>query len=167
MSGLTKIALDRTYALNFPTLQQAGKIGGLTVVAGDRGCMSAANPFHIYFLIIIYSRLSLRMRMPENGKGSKKIQSLSLWPRRWYAKCTLFLKRVSTTPENLICLCSGSSGENTNLNVPALPDVMTRCGAKGQNIIYRKNWLTSALTMGRAHANTFIPLRTSSKRCAK
>jgi len=26
MSGLTKIALDRTYALNFPTLQQAGEI---------------------------------------------------------------------------------------------------------------------------------------------
>ena len=50
MSGLTKIALDRTYALNFPTLQQAGKIGGLVVVAGGRGCMSAANPFHMYFI---------------------------------------------------------------------------------------------------------------------
>jgi len=50
MSGLTKIALDRTYALNFPTLQQAGKIGGLIVVAGGRGCMSAANPFHMYFI---------------------------------------------------------------------------------------------------------------------
>jgi len=49
MSGLTKIALDRTYALNFPTLQQAGKIGGLIVVAGGRGCMSAANPFLMYF----------------------------------------------------------------------------------------------------------------------
>lgn len=50
MSGLTKIALDRTYALNFPTLQQAGKIGGLIVVAGGRGCMSAANPFQMYFI---------------------------------------------------------------------------------------------------------------------
>jgi multimeric flavodoxin WrbA len=50
MSGLTKIALDRTYALNFPTLQQAGKIGGLVVVAGGRGCMSAANPFLMYFI---------------------------------------------------------------------------------------------------------------------
>ncbi|MGD0237253.1 MAG: flavodoxin family protein [Syntrophorhabdales bacterium] len=50
MSGLTKIALDRTYALNFPTLQQAGKIGGLIVVAGGRGCMSAANPFLMYFI---------------------------------------------------------------------------------------------------------------------
>ena len=29
MSGLTKMAMDRTYALNFPQLQQAGKIGGL------------------------------------------------------------------------------------------------------------------------------------------
>jgi multimeric flavodoxin WrbA len=49
MSGLTKIALDRTFALNFPELQQAGKIGGLILVAGIRGCMSAANPFHMYF----------------------------------------------------------------------------------------------------------------------
>jgi multimeric flavodoxin WrbA len=49
MSGLTKMAMDRTYALNFPTLQQAGKIGGLIFVAGIRGCLSAANPFHMYF----------------------------------------------------------------------------------------------------------------------
>jgi multimeric flavodoxin WrbA len=49
MSGLTKMALDRTYALNFPTLQQAGKIGGLILVAGIRGCINAANPFHMYF----------------------------------------------------------------------------------------------------------------------
>jgi multimeric flavodoxin WrbA len=50
MSGLTKIALDRTYALNFPKLQQAGKIAGLILVAGIRGCVSAANPFHMYFI---------------------------------------------------------------------------------------------------------------------
>jgi multimeric flavodoxin WrbA len=49
MSGLTKIALDRTFALNFPKLQQAGKIGGLIMVAGIRGCVNAANPFQIYF----------------------------------------------------------------------------------------------------------------------
>jgi multimeric flavodoxin WrbA len=49
MSGLTKIALDRTFALNFPKLQQAGKIGGLILVAGIRGSVSAANPFHMYF----------------------------------------------------------------------------------------------------------------------
>lgn len=49
MSGLTKIALDRTFALNYPELQQAGKIGGLILVAGIRGCMSAAGPFHMYF----------------------------------------------------------------------------------------------------------------------
>jgi multimeric flavodoxin WrbA len=49
MSGLTKMAMDRTYALNFPALQQAGKIGGLILVAGIRGCLSAANPFHMYF----------------------------------------------------------------------------------------------------------------------
>jgi multimeric flavodoxin WrbA len=49
MSGLTKMAMDRTYALNFPELQQAGKIGGLILVAGIRGCLSAASPFHMYF----------------------------------------------------------------------------------------------------------------------
>lgn len=49
MSGLTKMALDRTYALNFPELQQAGKIGGLILVAGIRGTLSAAAPFHMYF----------------------------------------------------------------------------------------------------------------------
>ena len=49
MSGLTKNGLDRTYALLFPKLQQAGKIGGLILVAGGRGCVSASNPFHMYF----------------------------------------------------------------------------------------------------------------------
>jgi len=49
MSGLTKNALDRTYALLFPKLQQAGKIGGLILVAASRGCVSASNPFHMYF----------------------------------------------------------------------------------------------------------------------
>jgi multimeric flavodoxin WrbA len=50
MSGLTKMALDRTFALNFPTLQQAGKIGGAIFVAGIRGCVSAASPFNMYFI---------------------------------------------------------------------------------------------------------------------
>jgi multimeric flavodoxin WrbA len=50
MSGLTKMALDRTFALNFPTLQQAGKIGGAIFVAGSRGCVSAASPFNMYFI---------------------------------------------------------------------------------------------------------------------
>ena len=49
MSGLTKNALDRTYALLFPKLRQAGKIAGLILVAGGRGCVSASNPFHMYF----------------------------------------------------------------------------------------------------------------------
>ena len=50
MTGLAKTALDRTFALNFPKLQQAGKIAGLILVAGIRGCVSAANPFHMYFI---------------------------------------------------------------------------------------------------------------------
>ena len=49
MSGLTKNALDRTYALTFPKLQQAGKLAGLILVAASRGCVSASNPFHMYF----------------------------------------------------------------------------------------------------------------------
>ena len=50
MSGLTKTALDRTFALNFPTLQQAGKIGSVIFTAGIRGCVSAAAPFNMYFI---------------------------------------------------------------------------------------------------------------------
>jgi multimeric flavodoxin WrbA len=50
MSGLTKVALDRTFALNFPTLQQAGKIGGVILAAGIRGSVSAAAPFNMYFI---------------------------------------------------------------------------------------------------------------------
>ncbi len=50
MSGPTKTALDRTFALDFPKLQQAGKIGGLIIVATSRGSVSAANPFNMYFI---------------------------------------------------------------------------------------------------------------------
>jgi multimeric flavodoxin WrbA len=50
MSGLTKNALDRTFALNFPTLQQSGKIGAAIFTAGIRGCVSAAAPFNMYFI---------------------------------------------------------------------------------------------------------------------
>jgi multimeric flavodoxin WrbA len=41
--------MDRTYALTFPTLQLANKVGGLILVAGSRGCMNTANIFHQYF----------------------------------------------------------------------------------------------------------------------
>jgi multimeric flavodoxin WrbA len=49
MTGLTKTVMDRTYALGFPTLQLSGKVGGLIVTAGSRGCMNTANVFHMYF----------------------------------------------------------------------------------------------------------------------
>jgi multimeric flavodoxin WrbA len=49
MSGQTKTLMDRTYALLFPKLQLAGKVGGLIVVAAGRGCLNAANAFHMYF----------------------------------------------------------------------------------------------------------------------
>lgn len=49
MTGQTKTVMDRTYALLFPKLQLASKVGGLILVAGTRGCMNAANVFHMYF----------------------------------------------------------------------------------------------------------------------
>jgi len=49
MSSLAKTLMDRTYALGFPKLRLANKVGGLIVVAGGRGCMSTANIFNMYF----------------------------------------------------------------------------------------------------------------------
>ena len=49
MSSQRKTALDRTYALTFPKLQLANKVGGLILVAGSRGCVNTANVFHMYF----------------------------------------------------------------------------------------------------------------------
>lgn len=49
MTGQTKIVMDRTYALTFPKLQLASKVGGLILVAGNRGCVNTANIFHMYF----------------------------------------------------------------------------------------------------------------------
>jgi len=49
MSGQTKTLMDRTYALLFPKLQLAGKVGGLIIAAAGRGCMNTANIFHQYF----------------------------------------------------------------------------------------------------------------------
>ena len=49
MTSQTKAVIDRTYALTFPKLQLANKVGGLILVAGNRGCMNTANIFHMYF----------------------------------------------------------------------------------------------------------------------
>ena len=49
MTGQTKTLMDRTYALLYPKLQLAGKVGGLITVAGSRGCMNTANIFYMYF----------------------------------------------------------------------------------------------------------------------
>jgi len=49
MTSQTKALMDRTYALTFPKLQLASKVGGLILVAGGRGCMNTANIFHQYF----------------------------------------------------------------------------------------------------------------------
>lgn len=49
MSAVTKLAMDRTYALAFPKLQLMNKVGGLILVAAGRGCLNTANIFHMYF----------------------------------------------------------------------------------------------------------------------
>ena len=49
MTGQTKVVMDRTHALMFPKLQLTNKVGGLILVAGSRGCINAANVFHMYF----------------------------------------------------------------------------------------------------------------------
>lgn len=49
MSGQTKTMIDRTYALLFPKLQLASKVGGLILAATGRGLMNTANIFHMYF----------------------------------------------------------------------------------------------------------------------
>jgi len=49
MTSQTKTLMDRTYALTFPKLQLANKVGGFILVAGSRGCMNTANIFHQYF----------------------------------------------------------------------------------------------------------------------
>lgn len=49
MTGQSKIVIDRTFALLFPKLQLANKVGGLITVGSMRGCMSTANIFHSYF----------------------------------------------------------------------------------------------------------------------
>jgi multimeric flavodoxin WrbA len=49
MTAQTKILMDRLYALLFPKLQLANKVGGLIVVAAGRGCMNTANLFHMFF----------------------------------------------------------------------------------------------------------------------
>lgn len=49
MTSHTKTLMDRTYALGFPKLQLANKVGGLILVAASRGCMNTANIFHMFF----------------------------------------------------------------------------------------------------------------------
>jgi multimeric flavodoxin WrbA len=49
MTAITKVVMDRTYALGFPKQKLMNKVGGLILVAGGRGCLNTANIFHMYF----------------------------------------------------------------------------------------------------------------------
>jgi multimeric flavodoxin WrbA len=50
MTSQTKTMMDRTYALLYPELQLASKVGGVILVAGNRGSMNAASVFNQYFI---------------------------------------------------------------------------------------------------------------------
>ena len=72
MSSHTKTVMDRTYALLYPKLQLTNKVGGLILVAATRGCVNAANIFHMYFS---YTTCSLRNShgvMPVKREKSKR-----------------------------------------------------------------------------------------------
>jgi len=49
MAAQAKIFIDRTYALRYPTLKMANKVGGVITVAGREGAISAAMPIVLYF----------------------------------------------------------------------------------------------------------------------
>ncbi len=49
MSAQAKILLDRTYALRYPNLKLANKVGGALAVAGRDGAVGTLNIFQRYF----------------------------------------------------------------------------------------------------------------------
>ena len=50
LSAQAKILLDRTYALRYPKIRLAGKVGGAIAVAGRQGAQGALDVFHRYFV---------------------------------------------------------------------------------------------------------------------
>ena len=77
MTGQTKTLMDRTYALLFPKLQLANKVGGLITVAGNRGCMNLANVFHQYFMYnhMFFAEYAMGY---AHGKGDIKDNAFAL-----------------------------------------------------------------------------------------
>ncbi len=88
MTGQTKTVIDRTYALSFPELKLANKVGGLIVVAASRGCMSTANLFHMYFR---YN--SMFFAETVSGYASQKGERIFLRSKSLFC---LHLRRVFT-----------------------------------------------------------------------
>ncbi len=89
MSGITKNALDRTYALTFPQLQQAGKVAGLILVAASRGCVSASNPFHMYFsynhMFAAEFAMAWAREKGEIGKDAMAVATARMMVRQMHA----------------------------------------------------------------------------------
>ena len=50
ISSLTKIFMDRTYALRYPVRKLKGKVGGAIAVASHRGCSFALSTINNFFL---------------------------------------------------------------------------------------------------------------------
>ena len=50
MCGQAKVLLDRTFALRYPYLRLANKVGGLIMVATRHGFTASAIPFWFYFI---------------------------------------------------------------------------------------------------------------------
>jgi len=49
LSGMAKVFIDRTFALRFPKLLLASKVGGMIISASRTGIMNAANVLDLYF----------------------------------------------------------------------------------------------------------------------
>jgi hypothetical protein len=105
-------AFARTFALNFPKLQQAGKIGGLILVAHIRGCVSAANPFHMY---LIYNHMVAAEftwgYAGEKGAIKKDVFAINMAKTMVHQMRSLF-RPISNTPKKSISPCIVSSGKN-------------------------------------------------------
>lgn len=49
VSGMAKVFIDRTFALRFPSLQLANKVGGVIIVASRTGLMNAVEVINQFF----------------------------------------------------------------------------------------------------------------------
>ena len=68
VSAQTKLVIDRTYALRYPTSRLAGKVGGAIAVAGRRGQIEALTVINNFFL----GQGMIPVGLGVDGRGSEK-----------------------------------------------------------------------------------------------